>query len=258
MSLDVLKQEVNKGSYIMHYAAQLGYWTIIQLLGNWGVDVNCRARFTGSTPLLAAVSPDRQNQNYNHKVTMNVVKELLQCGAHVNDENYEGDTPLLIAVREGDANVIKQLLEAKADRKKTDYDGNTILHLAARVNASEVWKVIMPECPSELVSAKNSDGKTPIHLAAMQGRECLEAFFQVSEIETFSMPDDNGSTPLDIAANAEQKATFKKMWDAMDQYTPAQVEAERTKLEFFIRRVEDDPSQWELLSDYLQAFPKLM
>ena len=256
MSLDVLKQEVNKGSYIMHYAAQRGYWTIIRLLRNWGLDVNCRARFTGSTPLLAAVSPDRQN--LNHEVTMKVVEELLQCGAHVNDGNNEGDTPLLIAVREGDANVIKRLLEAEADRKKTDYDGNTILHLAARVNASKVWEVIMPECPSELVSTKNSDGKTPIHLAAMQGPECLKAFSQVCEIETFFMPDDNGLTPLDIAANAEQKATFKKMWDAMDQYTPAQVEAERTKLEFFIRRVEDDPSQWELLSDYLQAFPKLM
>ena len=221
---------------------------------NWGLDVNNVTRLTGGTPLLVAVKPKELNE-----VIRKMVLVLLECGAcnSLNIADKAGDTPLLLAVLAGYPKVVDQLLLAGADPFKTDVDGNTILHLATQVNAVEVCKLIMQKYP-DFVRAENNDGKTPYHIAAMHDRACLEELFCIHESECFSKPDKDGYSSLDIAAKAGQKATFKILWDKMDQHSPPQVEVERNNLKFFIKRVEEEPFRWEMLAGYLQTFPKMM
>ena len=148
-----------------------------------------------------------------------------------------------------------------------DKGGNTILHIAAQVNAVDVCEMLMAMDDSDkMVATKNDDGKTPIHLAAMHSPECLEEITlsrklgrdNAKHIEWFSAPDSSDCTPLDIAAKAGQKATFAYMWDQMENYSPARIDVERGRLNTLIENAEKDPSQWQRVIGFLNAFPKQM
>ena len=224
MRLTKVLEEVERGSTILHYAAQLGYRTIIRLLCKWGMDVNMRSSITSATPLLTAVSPNHLNEG----VTKKTVTVLLQCGAResVNTDNDGGDSPLFMAVLRRQDGVVKQLLEEGADRSKLDKGGNTILHIAAQVNAVDVCKRLMEMDDSDkMVATKNVNGQTPIHLAAMHSPRCLKKIASTlpcslgknyaKHVEWFSAPDSSDCTPLDIAAKAGQKEilhTCGKKW----------------------------------------------
>ena len=271
MRLEKVLEEVERGSTILHYAAQLGYRTVIRLLCKWGMDVNMRSSITSATPLLTAVSPNHLNEG----VTKNTVTVLLQCGAResVNTENDGGDSPLFMAILRRQAGVVDQLLDNGADRSKLDKGGNTILHIAAQENAVDVCGRLMSKDDSDkfvckMVATKNDDGQTPIHLAARHSPECLEKITSALEsnlgkdyakhVEWFSAPDSSDCTPLDIAAKAGQKETFAYMWKEMEQYSPAHIEVECRKLQFLIEEAEKDPSRWQRVIDYLNLFPKRM
>lgn len=259
LSLVTVRKEVIKGSYIIQYAASLGYHTIIRLMQIWRLDVNKKSSLTGGTPLLVAVKPAKRVQDDIVKT----VEVLFQCGAgaSVDAENKAGDTPLFIAVRGGFEKVVDKLLLAGADGLKVDDEGNTILHLAAKVNAINVCKLIRgkyKEKFADFVYAENKDGRTPIHLAAMHGPTCFQVIFRGEAMKYVSMPDNNGYSPLDTAAKEGLKATFQSMWEEMDQCSDAQLKVERSNLESFITKVDMDPCEWEMLANYLRAFSKKM
>ena len=262
MGLDKVLAAVNNGDALLHYAAQLGYLPIIRLVCEWGVDVNMKTHITEATPLLTVVS-----HNLDADLTEKTVDMLIHCGARISEKNGAGDSPLFMAIRRRHDKVFKQLLSEGADPTKCDKDGNTILHIAAQVNAIEVCKKIMAWENGALkwmVEAENENGQTPIHLAAKHNSPCIKAIVSAlgenysAQVEWFSALDDNGCTPLDIAAKARQEATFKFMWDEMKNYSPAHIVVECRKLKTLIKNTKDDPSQWQKLSDVLCIFPKRM
>lgn len=258
-----------KDSDILLYAAQLGYRTIIQLLRKWGMDVNRQSIFTGTTPLLTAVSPNNLDEVKKAKT----VAVLLKCGAKesVNLKNRNGDSPLIMAVLTGQAAVFDLLVKEGATLGERDKYGNTILHIAAQVNANVICEKIMDRADfsDEIFADKNDDGQTPIHLAAMHSPQCLKEITSTLKcrhgksrypkfVEWFSTRDSNDCTPLDVAAKSGQKATFEWMWGETEKYVPAHIEAERSKLKFLIDKAADDPSRWQGVIDFLKLFPKRM
>ena len=254
---------VNNGDALLHYAAQIGYLHIIQLLREWGVDVNIKTRITEATPLLTVVS-----HNLDADLTEKTVDMLIHCGARTSEKNGAGDSPLFMAIRRRQYRVFKQLLsKVENPTMLVDKDGNTILHTAAQVNAIEICRKIMEnDDMKKMVAEQNKDGQTPIHLAAKHNYLCMEAIVSALRlgenysalVEWFSALDSNGCTPLDIAAKARQEATFKFMWDEMKNYSPAHIVVECRKLKTLIKNAKDDPSQWQKLSDALSIFPKRM
>ena len=276
VGLERMLSEVKRGDSILHYAAQLGYRTIIRLLCGWGVDVNKKSTFTGATPLLATVSPSPSQVHQNKNITENTVAVLLQCGADesIDEEDYGGTSPLFMAVLTRRAELVNQLIRGGAKFDKRNKDGNTILHIAAQVNASEICKNLLKrdDVNDSFIATKNDDGQTLIHLAAMHSQRCLSEIVSALKyrhgrryrhsfpkfVEWFSARDNNYCTPLDIAAEAGQKATFAFMWEEMEEYPPAHIEAESSKLQFLIDEAEKDPSQWERVIDFLKLFPKRM
>ena len=260
----VVKKE---GDALLQYAAQLGYEHIIRLLCNWGVDVKKRSCLTKSTPLLNVVS----RNHLNEELTESTVTALIDHGAgqSVNDENIVGDTALFMAIRRRMSGVFSLLLDKGADPAKLDEARNTILHAAAEVNATKICKEIMTSTDNQriILAAKNDDDQTAIHLAAMHEPKCLKEIITEKrlyerdyseEVEWFSAVDSKGCTPLDIAAKAGQQATFKFMWEAMEDYSPAHIDVEHRKLMILIEEAGKDPSQWQRVTDAIRAFPKRM
>lgn len=266
MELKNVLDALRSGEALLHYAAQLGYLPIIQLLHKWGADVNMKRRITNATPLLTVVSPN----HLDAQLTLRTVKVLIQCGAKesVNAVNNAGDFPLLMAARRNQDEVFNELLKEVGDQWENQQDnaGNTILHAAAQVNAFKICETIMEKVndKEKMVAATNDDGQTAIHLAAMHSKECLDAIVKKFEkcysdyVRWFSALDSNRCTPLDIAAKAGQEATFKFMWEAMEGYSPPHIDLERRKMKSLIEEAEKHPSQWQKVTDALSAFPKRM
>ena len=257
-----------KESDILLYAAQLGYCTIIQLLCKWGMNANKQSSFTGTTPLLTVVSPNHLSEDEKKKT----VAVLLKCNAKasVNVQNHVKDSPLTMAVLTKHADVFDQLLDAGAAGGEPDADGNTIMHIATQVNAVAICEKMMDKDEfKNMIAIQNNDGQTPIHLAAMHSPQCLSGIISALKnqhdqsgylkfVEWFSAPDSGDCTPLDVAAKAGQKETFELMWTEVKKYSPAYIEAERSKLRFFIKEAESDPSQWQRVNDFLKLVPKRM
>ena len=259
MKLGIDRVVKKEGDALLQCAAQLGYERVIQLLCDWGVDVNKKSFLTESTPLLTALS----RNHLDEEQTKSIVKVLIQRGAKdsVNTENKDGDTPLFMTIRRRQSEVFSLLLTEEADLDKHDAAGNTILHAAAEVNAFQICEKILdrPNVKKrEIVAVKNDDDQTAIHLAAMHEPKCLEVIISAlgkdySEVvEWFSAEDSKGCTPLDVAAKAGQQDTFNFMWKAVDS-SPAHIDVEHRNLRILI-----DSSEWQKVTDVIRAFPKRM
>ena len=259
MKLGIDRVVKKEGDALLQCAAQLGYERVIQLLCDWGVDVNKKSFLTESTPLLTALS----RNHLDEEQTKSIVKVLIQRGAKdsVNTENKDGDTPLFMTIRRRQSEVFSLLLTEEADLDKRDAAGNTILHAAAEVNAFQICEKILdrPNVKKrEIVAVKNDDDQTAIHLAAMHEPKCLQVIISAlgkdySEVvEWFSAEDSKGCTPLDVAAKARQQDTFNFMWKAVDS-SPAHIDVEHRNLRILI-----DSSEWQKVTDVIRAFPKRM
>lgn len=56
------------------------------------------------------------------------IKTLIRCGALVNEQNDDGDTPLHLAARNTDLEFMEVLIAAGADTSIKNYKGQTPLH----------------------------------------------------------------------------------------------------------------------------------
>ena len=89
---------------------------------------------------------------------------LLPAGAAVDAPNADGETPLMMAAKEGHNGVLQALLRARADVRAKDVGGNTALH---HVSWSTGVAALL-EAGAEL-GATNEQGSTPLAAATQRG-----------------------------------------------------------------------------------------
>lgn len=102
---------------------------------------------------------------------------LAERGADFTAKDHNGNTPFLVASRDGANHAVENFFLQEADRKcppalgvllkQVNGDGNTGLHLAAREGR---YKIITLLGLKIEVNTKNSNGLTPLHLAARDGK----------------------------------------------------------------------------------------
>ncbi|XP_071582418.1 uncharacterized protein [Temnothorax nylanderi] len=164
----------------LHCAAQNGHLDVVNALLNKGADVNKINNNQGVTPLYLAIQNGHKNiveillkvkdininvktdngvtqlhsaakngNNFNNK---NVIKVLLENGAHIDVKNNDGKTPLYYATNDS----IKKIL---ASTKK----------LFTQVKKGDLQKT--KDCLSKgaVVNAQGTDGDRPLHYAAWKG-----------------------------------------------------------------------------------------
>ena len=86
-----------------------------------------------------------------HPDFLDDMRALIKEGADVNATNIYGDTPLMIAAKEGNFNAIYFLLENGADARKKNCDGDTALSLAAKYcNVLEVIHLLSKGASKEM------------------------------------------------------------------------------------------------------------
>jgi len=175
-------------------AAGYGHLEILDLLlgamdedaAKRGVDTaNC----TGDTALLAATSR-------GHAA---IVARLLERGANPNLANKAGDYPLLIAAGNGDTALVSALVAGGADPSAANAKRLTPLHSAAAVQGGADPQIISLLLNSGAPrAAKDLNGATPLAIAAHCG--ATAAVGALCSSEEMEIADSDGHTPLWVAA----------------------------------------------------------
>ncbi len=163
--------------------------------------------------------------------------EAIRNGADVNGKNRRGETALVaslhsLLITNETYNTIQFLLEKGADptiQGEERFGRTTALHLAIKQSAyifdAEIKKKIKNESLKDsplyarliiesllrhgaLVSARDSDGMTPLHIAAKENN-ILGATMLIKAGSKIMPRDNKGKTPLDYAESAEMIKLLK-------------------------------------------------
>ena len=109
------------------YAAARGFQRIVEALLAKGIDINARYAH-GLTVLMWAAG---HTNEVPEDEGVALVRMLIERGAHVEDQDDRGRTPLMIAAGLDHPGVVSELLKRGAKRDIKDNDGKTAADLAA-------------------------------------------------------------------------------------------------------------------------------
>ena len=143
--------------YPIIFATKSGNVDSVVELISAGVNVNLADTNDGNTALHLA-------NNFQ------VVKLLVDAEADVNAKNKNGDTPLHIAAKHGDAEVCRYLIANGANVNATNVEKQYPIHFAAYYCNVDVFKLLTEN--GSPIDASDDNLFTPLHLASSQG--CVE------------------------------------------------------------------------------------
>jgi len=132
-------------------------------------DINAVRQIQRAKPHSVHMADETGQMPLHHAVAqghLQMINELLSCGADIEATNHDGDTPLHHGISEGNAEVVRLLLDKRADlHAKEKFVGGTPLHHAALHGRLDVVKVLLQRKPN--LEAENRKGQTPLHVAAL-------------------------------------------------------------------------------------------
>jgi len=147
----------------------------------------------GLTPLYYAVRVKNKE----------IIDLLIKNGADVNARNNIKETPLYYAIFYGnDTEIMELLIENGADVNVKSLGGYTPLHHITTRDAA----LLLMENGAEINNVRDKDGRTPLHLAALNGNKEVVLIL----IENGAFVNDKNSyniTPLHFAAAVNKEIT---------------------------------------------------
>jgi ankyrin repeat protein len=176
---------------------------LIMKLLKHGADINVTTT-SGDTALHLAVIAD-------HALLIPV---LCEQGIRIEVRDDNGKTPLLdCALFSEDVDVYRALLAQGANPDAKDYKDNTIVHWSTQaIDDAKLWCQFFINLRPQYLEARNTDQKTPLHLAAMSDQGAVEALLEAGAGP--GVRDTHNKTPLHYAAELKDCESMKRLLEA--------------------------------------------
>lgn len=191
-------------------AAGNGHLDVVKALAADGrVDINSRRELSGSPLSFAAES--------GH---IEIVKFLLSNEhgkrIEVNIENFEGETPLFLAVSNRHSNTTQILLkDSQVDVNHVNHRSETPFSCAAKQGDAEIVALLLkiPDIDVDLPSNPQSDCRTPVAFAAAKGHsEVIRQLWRAGKLNvSHSHRDSKGRNAFALAAWSGHDAVIKRL-----------------------------------------------
>ncbi|KAF1387780.1 hypothetical protein PFLUV_G00083500 [Perca fluviatilis] len=101
--------------------------------------------------------------------------ERLRDVGRLDAKEHKGKTALLVAVTANQPEIVQDLLSFGTDINACDVKGQTALHLAAHYGLPGVLQAILSSRPAVNLEARNFEGMTPLHCAAISHSDTMKA-----------------------------------------------------------------------------------
>ena len=118
--------------------------------------------------------------------------------------NNAEQTPLHVAVKEGNVDMVQLLLRYGADPNFLDANGNTPLHVAVQKSKDDALLFLLDHDLAN-PNTQNNKQQTPLHIAvARSSEENVRKLLDHPDIDP-NITDAKGKTPVEIAIELQQK-----------------------------------------------------
>lgn len=97
-----------------------------------------------------------------------IALKLIKSGANVNEDTYDGGTPLIFAIQNNKENITKELISAGADVNKKAMGEITPLMVASQIGNIDIIKELINQKAN--VNEQTRDGRTALSLAVAHNR----------------------------------------------------------------------------------------
>lgn len=181
---------VNFPLYEVCWASQkyTSRYEVINLLLQYGANVNKKHKNTSLTPLMATI----KNQHGEYALY------LLKKGAKINAVNSDGETPLMLAIdykdRPTDLVLIRTLISQGADVNVIAKNGNTALSIACYNGDDAIVKILLENHASTAIGPKNKNEIPVLNACYAGSMECVELLLKYGA--DINVKDSYGSSAL--------------------------------------------------------------
>lgn len=164
----------------------------------------------GDTQLMESIRCSGRNYKKYNISERDLVFELIEKGANINVKNNYDETPLMLAVDEGDLEMVEALLDKGTDinaqrkaimnlsnKPNYSHEGNTALFsalvLAVKEEGSDMLEFLLEKGADSNI--KNKEGETVLHWVSMfNQKECIKLLMDYGA--DVNAIDNEGNTPL--------------------------------------------------------------
>jgi len=195
----LLKAKDKQNTMPLHYACKYGHLDAVKAFIEVGAGVNLASGFARMSPLGYAAA-------FNH---YEICEYLINNKARIMHKDKFKRTPLIMAVRNGNAKIASLLLQHGALWNEPDSSGNTPLHYAAAYG----W----PQCAEILVKAgadvnANSSWKiSPLNIAMLKNHYGMVKYLLSLPGIDVNCKDEKGRTLVSLAIELETEEALEYM-----------------------------------------------
>ena len=133
---------------------------------------------------------------------LDLVAELLDQGAGVNDQSINGVTPLHACVFASNVELAQLLISHGADHMQSDEDDMAPIHYAAAEGALELVRLFVQCAGPTIAGLVGDEGITPAHMAANMGHaDVILCICNICGPQYCDQIDCRGNSPLHLAAS---------------------------------------------------------
>ncbi|GAB2212785.1 hypothetical protein Drorol1_Dr00020773 [Drosera rotundifolia] len=211
----------SKGETALHLAARFGRTAVVEALLGW-------MKKNHDTTMITA--KDERGNTAAHEAVLNgqemTVKALMDYDPEVQTYsknevltilNNEGESPLYIAVKEGNnVELVKNMLERlnPAEKDKLMEAGKPLLYPAIMAKNKEMLDAILNTAP-KLIKWEDSQGRMAIHYATSSGYDYGVNSLIVQDKSCVMQRDDVGVFPMHVATRNGQIEVLKKLLEEL-------------------------------------------